>query len=320
MDFSIVITTHNRNIDLAECLNSIIKQTFAPSEIIIIDNSPMNEAKKVATSFKVPAELVGAKLIYIGNPKENSLTAARNLGIIKSSGEIVLFLDDDVVLDRDYLKQIAATYDSYPDAVGVQGYYRIGKISSLGNWLKKIFFLYHYEKNYCRILRSVNATYPYNLKQIIPCQWLSGANHSWKREAVDIIYDEKLKKYSEGEDLDFSYRLYKKYPGRLYITPFAKLEHKASVAGRAVGREPIFMNEVYGMYLFFKLFGYDKLGLMIFAWSRIGKIMFAFSEAVADFSAARIGQIILIMRACLFSMRHIGRIREGDVDFFNRRL
>jgi len=56
MDFSIVITTHNRNIDLAECLNSIIKQTFVPSEIIIIDNSPVNEAKKAAISFKAPAE------------------------------------------------------------------------------------------------------------------------------------------------------------------------------------------------------------------------------------------------------------------------
>ena len=45
-------------------------------------------------------------------------------------------------------------------------------------------------------------------------------------------FDEKLLRWSAGEDDDLSYRISKKYPGRLFQTPNSRLIHKLSVSGR----------------------------------------------------------------------------------------
>ncbi len=320
-EFSVIIPTYNRTKDLSECLNSTPFQTVKPSEIVLVDNSFNNESEELFQNRKQDFEKNGIALKYIKNQKENSLTVARNLGIKAAKGDVVLFLDDDVILDKNYIKEVLKVYEKYPEALGVQGYINQGRFSIMRNLVNKFFFLYHLEKEGCRALPSISATYPYKLNKIILCQWMSGANHSYKKEVFEEFqYDEKLKKYSEGEDLEMSHRVFKKYLNSLYITPYAELVHKTSPRGRELGEELITMREVYGLYTFYKVFNQSAIDKIIYLWSRFGKLVFNFSRSIFKLSSSGFTENIFIIKAYLYCLKNLKQIKNGDLEFFNKTL
>ncbi len=107
---SVVITTHNRPDYLKESLAAVLKQTVPPKEVFVIDDGSSVSYEEVLSLF--PAE----HFTYIKTPVASGANAARNLGIDKSSADIIAFLDDDDVWDVDYLEQHIAAHDS-ADAV-----------------------------------------------------------------------------------------------------------------------------------------------------------------------------------------------------------
>jgi len=320
MQISIVITTFNRVDDLNECLNSILNQTLLPIETIVIDNGINNITESIIERRMDEFKKKDIVLVYIKNT-ENSLTVARNIGSRNSSGEVILFLDDDVILDRDYIREIERLYRKFPQALGAQGYILREKRSKLKNMFNKIFFLFHLEKDKCKFLHSVSATYPFPLSRIMNCQWLSGSNFSFKRSVFETIsFDEKLKKYSEGEDLDFSYRLFKKFPNSLYISPDAKLIHNASPAGRLPDAELIYMREFYGLYLFFKNSEQNINNVFIYSWSRVGKIISNMVNLISKLSFGEAKESLILINAYLKCIVHFNELRHGDLEFFNKTI
>ena len=320
MRISIIITTYKRRKDLQECLKSILLQNHLPREILIVDNGNDKETEKLVKENLGEFERKNVFLKYLRNERENSLTIARNIGAKSAIGDIILFLDDDVVLDKDYVKELLKVYEKYPNAVGVQGYIAQEGISKIRNLINKALFLYHLEKDRCRVFSSVTTTYPYQLNKIRSCEWLSGANHSYKRQILkEFTYDEKLKKYSEGEDLEFSYRVFKKYPGSLYITPYAKLIHKTSTEGRLLSKELINMREIYGLYLFYKVIDQNLKNKLIYLWSRIGKLIFNIGRSFFKLSPVGLIENIYIIGAYIHCIRHLKEIKKGELDFLMKR-
>ena len=118
---------------------------------------------------------------------------------------------------------IIETFIKYTNALGVQGWI----INRARNELKyqivgKIFKLEEYGVNSCKF-----GEYPGILTKITPCEYLSGSNMAVKRHVFEegFKFNENLKEYSFMEDLLFSHLIYKKYPGSLFITPYAKCTH-----------------------------------------------------------------------------------------------
>jgi GT2 family glycosyltransferase len=321
---SIIIPTYKREKDLQECLNSILSQSDLPFEVIIIDNANSPKTEELVKKNKELFEKNNVFLKYLINRKENSLTSARNIGVKNAVGDIILFLDDDVVLDKGYIKNILKVYEKYPNAIGVQGYITITSNSLLKkfiNLISKIFFLFHFEKEKCKVLPSLSGSYPSSLNRIAKCEWLSGANHSYKKHIfTEFSYDENLKKYSEGEDLELSYRIFKKYPGSLYITPYAKLVHKTSPQGRLSNKELITMREVYGLYLFYKIIDQNLKNKIIYLWSRVGKLIFYICRLFLKPSLISFIDIFYLIKAYLYCIIHIRKIKKGDLNFFNENL
>ena len=103
MQVSVIIPTYNRVQDLNECLDSLALQSVLPNQIIIVDNSKNNESEDLVKSRETDFGTKDICLDYIKNERENSLTVARNIGVKFAKGEIVLFLDDDVVFYRNYI-------------------------------------------------------------------------------------------------------------------------------------------------------------------------------------------------------------------------
>jgi glycosyltransferase involved in cell wall biosynthesis len=98
---SVVVTSYNYGAFIKEAVDSILSQTFASFEIIIIDDGSSDNTRAILSKFNDP------RIIYCyqenqGQPK------AKNRGIRESSGELIAFLDaDDVWLPSKLAKQVA---------------------------------------------------------------------------------------------------------------------------------------------------------------------------------------------------------------------
>lgn len=309
MDISVVIVTYNRPQDLKKCLESVAAQTFRPREVLVIDNAGDGETKRVVESQRAH---------YVPQKRENSLTVARNLGVSLAHGDIISFLDDDVVLDKNYYKEMNNFFESNASALGMSGrtigdLYERNKVKFyVAQIIGKFFLLGFNEKNQCRVLPSMGVTSPLGEK-VISSQWLSGASSYRRRVFSEFSFDENLKKYSWGEDTDFSYRVYKKYPGTLFFNPKVKYFHNLSELGRAMGRERAYMEEVYNLYLFYKLIPRNFKNKLAYIWGRVGSIVFKVLKL-------RFSDIYFSISAMAFSLRHIKEIKKGNLYFFNKTL
>jgi GT2 family glycosyltransferase len=321
VNISVVVPTYRRLLDLETCLISLMDQLFLPQEILIVDNALEGSAEAVVRSLASVGARRGVALRY-AQGRVNSLPAARNLGIEKTTGDVVVFIDDDVILDSLYLDEIRKVYEGSPEVAGVQGFLDLSGGGAFHEWAQGLFFWFHLEQGRCRVLPSVSATYPRDLQTTIPCQWMSGANHSYRRSFLaDLRYDEKLLKYADGEDFDMSYRMFKAWPGGLWINPRARCVHKGSMESRALGRELICMQEVYGLYLFWKLFEPSWKNKIIFAWSRCGRFLFGVAKCVRRFFSAQTrNDLAILLGAYGMCLSHWNQIRNGDLNFFNETL
>lgn len=326
MQVSIVIPTYYRRKDVDECLDSIIIQTILPKEVIIVDDSDNNEIKNLIAYRKDEFKEKGILLKYIKNERERSLTIARNIGIENSVGDIILFLDSDVILDKNYIKEILNIYKEKPDAMAVQGLIQNVKkenkfIDKLIGIFNRLFYIQFDEKNKFRLLPSLGVSIPSFVDEIINCEWLSGANQSYKKEILERFrFDENLKKYSWGEDLDTSYRIFKKYPHSLFMTPYAKLIHNTSQEGRHPKRDVIYMDVIYLTYLFYKNIEQNLRNKLIYLWSRMGRIALSMIFLILKPSKSKLTEIKHVLGASIYSMKHMKEIKEGDLEFFNKWL
>lgn len=110
MKLSVIICTHNpRPAFISRTLEALRGQTLPSTEwdLLIIDNASHPPVANVVNlewhpnAYQFTEEILG-------------LTPARLLGIRKSRGELIVFVDDDNVLDKDYLANAAKIYDEYP--------------------------------------------------------------------------------------------------------------------------------------------------------------------------------------------------------------
>lgn len=275
MRVSVVIPTYYRAEDLSELLNSLLRQTIKPFEVIVVDDTPDCTINAISQAYATKFERIDSKLTYFKNPKTRSLTISRNLGVKLAMGEVVMFLDSDVVLYPDYIEKILEVFRKYPNALGAQGWIvGLKKRGRLSQFLNKVFFLDHEAKDSCKFLE-----YPTVLTRIINCERLSGANMSYRREVFkEFRFDERLEKYCFMEDVLFSHSVFKKYPNSLFITPHAKCIHKSSEAGRVERKELERLRNQHRKYVLVKLFGLK--GSLLYYWQSIGIRIKLFGKAL----------------------------------------
>lgn len=98
---------------------SLRDQARLPDQIIVVDQSKGGETHALAK------ESMGAHLwercTYIHSSSIRGISAARNAAIDAASGDVVIFLDDDVVLTRDCVEQMEAAFDANPGYAGIGG-------------------------------------------------------------------------------------------------------------------------------------------------------------------------------------------------------
>jgi glycosyltransferase involved in cell wall biosynthesis len=114
---SVVICTYNRSFSLRQTLSSLadLDAGGLQGEILLVDNNSTDDTRAAAEAFLPRAPLPAR---YLFEPRQG-LSHARNTGIDAASGDIVIFTDDDVLLDRHWLHEIARAFvQAKPAALG----------------------------------------------------------------------------------------------------------------------------------------------------------------------------------------------------------
>jgi glycosyltransferase involved in cell wall biosynthesis len=109
---SIIIPTHNRPSLLRRAVTSALAQDYANFEIIIVDDSPSDDAKKLIDSFK------DQRLRYL-RVGPMTASAARNIAIDQAKGEYIAFLDDDDEWLPTKLSRQLEKFDECDEAVAL---------------------------------------------------------------------------------------------------------------------------------------------------------------------------------------------------------
>ena len=104
---SIILPTYNRTDTLQKCLNSVLNQTYLDWELIIVDDSTTNDVEMLAKRFTTH----DTSISYSRNEERMGLPASRNKGISLSAYPMVLFIEDDLILDTDALEKLVTYFD-----------------------------------------------------------------------------------------------------------------------------------------------------------------------------------------------------------------
>lgn len=112
--FSILIVAYNSERHIRQCLNAIFKQDSYNYEIIVIDNASCDRTREIAEEYKTRV-----RIKY--NDKNFGFSEGVNIGIAMSSGEYILTLNPDVVLENNFLSEVNNSINGLGNDVGMMG-------------------------------------------------------------------------------------------------------------------------------------------------------------------------------------------------------
>src|SRR5262245_39953584 len=110
MGITITIQTYNRADELRTTLRSLatIDTKGAPEhEVLVVDNNSSDHTRAVVEEL---SPTFGGKLRYVHESRQG-LSYARNRAVTEARHEIIAFLDDDVDVDVNWLRNLAAAYE-----------------------------------------------------------------------------------------------------------------------------------------------------------------------------------------------------------------
>ncbi len=111
---SVIIPVHNGERFLGRCLDALPAPFEQAFEVIVVDDCSTDRSAEIALAK-------GATVIR--TPRQSGPAAARNCGAQKARGEILFFIDADVVIRADALDRIAEAFRGNPDRAAVFGSY-----------------------------------------------------------------------------------------------------------------------------------------------------------------------------------------------------
>jgi len=107
--FSVVIPLYNKETFVAKTLESVLAQTFADYEIVIVDDCSTDNSRAVAERF-------AGNVRIISHETNKGLSAARNTGIANANADYVAFLDADDVWKPFFLEKMHDLIGRFPQA------------------------------------------------------------------------------------------------------------------------------------------------------------------------------------------------------------
>ncbi|HEY7875340.1 MAG TPA: glycosyltransferase [Actinomycetota bacterium] len=273
-----VIATRNRPDDLANTVASVLEQTVLPAELCIVDSSDETPTR---ARIEEQCKEAGLALDYV-HPAPRGLTVQRNVGIDRTSGDPVFFIDDDVALAPDCHERVLDVYAEWGDKVGgvratpvrparpslLTRIYR--RFFGIGGW---------WPESSGKVRRGFYAEGISESTGVRKIEYMNGWFMSYRREVFDHErFDEALSGYAYKEDIDFSYRVSRRYT--LVQTPHARCDHLKSESARMSSHQLQRMNLANQFYLHRKLMPQTTRNKAALWWALFGLFLLNVGKAV----------------------------------------
>jgi glycosyltransferase involved in cell wall biosynthesis len=98
---SIIVPIYNASVFLKKCIDSIVAQTYAEFELLLINDGSTDTSLNIALSYAK----IENRIVLI-NQTNQGVSAARNHGLLKASGDYIAFVDADDWLEPEYLNEL----------------------------------------------------------------------------------------------------------------------------------------------------------------------------------------------------------------------
>jgi len=301
---SVVICTMNRPRELRTAIASILQQDIMPLEVIVVDASGGAESGHVVKSLG-ESEMIGngkrPRIRYIAEP--SWLTRQRNVGARAARGDVIQFIDDDIVLRPGYIRELLGVYATRPEVGGAMGIIEENASRKPGGTLLERFFLQNrvFDGN---MQPSGLPTWLADAAEVTEVDHLNGCM-SFRREVLrEFKSDEKIDGYGVMEDIDLSWRVGRKWT--LVVVPQARMSHRPAPGGR-ISLEELLSTKVYNhYYLFRKNFAGGGCSHAGFWWGQFGFLVTTL-KFYRSFEAAR-----GLIRGYRMILRHMNTGSESE--------
>jgi len=221
---SLIIPTYNREAALRQTLDSALQQNYPAFEIIVVDQTATHEPE---TEAYLQALADGQKIRLL-RVKWASLPGARNYGVRRSRGDIIVFVDDDVLLPPGFLTAHGQHYDR-PEVAAVAG--RVfDRMKLEDDPSLRIEDLPPAAMNPSIAWYHLDLVHTVKSQQVLTAR---GCNMSFRRslfEQHQLWFDERFRGSAVREESDFCLRL--RQTGQIiWYDPEAHLVHLGEATG-----------------------------------------------------------------------------------------
>jgi len=206
---SIIIPAYNAANVIKTCINSILAQNYPGNalEIIVVNDGSSDATGKILKLLSLKEHI----FIYT-HEKNNGLAAARNTGIRHARGDLLIFLDADMEIPPDFIRE-HLEFHQREQTIGI-----LSAIIPAPDCAYDKYQRYLYE--------SRRGALKYPLAEPLPYHVFLFNCTSVKKNAIDLVgfFDENITHYG-GEDTDYAYRLWQAFPQGLYYASAVRVVH-----------------------------------------------------------------------------------------------
>lgn len=192
---SVIVATYHRDENLTDTLRDLLAQDYPGCEIIVVDQDPVHDTVTHNLLHHWHQE---GKIEWM-RTSHPSLTAARNIGIKRAAGEIIVFVDDDVhIPDSGFLESHAEPFIDN-SSIGASA----GRVLVPGQEPRKV-------RHHIGWLGYSGAREPgFGSEFSAMAYSVRGCNMAFRRSAIYAVggFDERYNHSAFREDTDISLRL-----------------------------------------------------------------------------------------------------------------
>ena len=220
MKLSVIIPTHNRADILKICLEKLIVQQGVDFEVIVVDDGSTDSTESVISDFRFQisdSKTQNSKFTYI-KQKASHQAVARNRGVEAATGDIIVFIGDDILVEPDFLMKHHDRHVENPDENVV--------VLGFTTWDPNIKIT-----KYMRFLENSGWQFGYKflkpkmIGRADPYKFFYTSNISMKKSFFDKEkFNEDFVFYG-WEDIELGYRLWKHHNMKIYYEPQAIAYH-----------------------------------------------------------------------------------------------